>query len=108
MAAVVASERHLAEGRHLPMTDLVQDLAGLGISGGVGPIGLVHGEVGEDAARKLRRDPQRLQGRDDPVAPEDRAEPRDPGVGVDAMPSARGEHRQVRRAAVNPFVEQGM
>ena len=46
--AVVAAERHLAQGAHLAAARLVHDLAGLAVLEGAGLGRLAHGQIGQD------------------------------------------------------------
>ena len=84
-AAVVAAERHLPELGHLAEAHLVQDLAGLGVGGGVDLGRLGGGEVAQHAAGDLRVEPERLQRGDQRVAAEDGGEPGDAGIGIGAV-----------------------
>src|SRR5262245_14789096 len=74
--AVIASERDLAEPRHLAAARLVQNLSRLGVTLFVDRVSLCGREVLEYAVRDSRIDPERLQPGDDAVATERRAEPR--------------------------------
>jgi hypothetical protein len=104
-AAVVPPERDLAERGHFPLARLVEDLPGLGVVLGVELARLRLGEVGEHALRERRIEPERLQGRHDPVASERSAEPGHPGERVGAGRKGRRHHLQVRRRAPQPRSE---
>src|SRR5262245_49722426 len=75
VAAVVLSERNLAERRHLAEPRFVKDLAWLRIAQGIVRRGLRGLQKAEDALRERRRGPQTFERRDDAVATERRAEP---------------------------------
>ena len=104
-AAVVASERHLAEARHLAAARLVQDLARARRPAPGRRRRLGRGQVREHAARQLRIDPQELQRGDDAVAAERRAEPGHAGVRIRAVRRGRGQHADVGGRATHPLIE---
>ncbi len=74
--SVVAAEPAF---RRLAAPQLVHDLAGLGVDGGIVFDGLERGEAAQPGARELRAQRQRLEARDQGVAAEDRHEPRQAG-----------------------------
>ena len=65
--------------RGFALTQLVDDLARLGVDRGVVLVRLELGEHLECAVRELRPEEERLQARDQRVAAEDRHEPGHPG-----------------------------
>src|SRR5439155_27239199 len=67
--------RDLFEIRELTIASLVQNLAGLFLTGRVEQVAGVLGEVAQSPARDLRVKHQRLDGRDERVAAEGRREP---------------------------------
>ena len=103
-AAVVAAERDLAERGHLAAPGLVQDLARLGVAGRIGPRRLGRGQRHQHAARDGRIRPEQRERREDPVAAEDRAEPRDPRVRIRAVRRLGDHHREVRTRPLEPLV----
>jgi hypothetical protein len=98
-AAVVVTERDLAERGHLAPAHLVQNLAGAGIGAKIGGGCLVAGEALQHADGDVRVDPQHLHRRDDAVAPEGGRVPGDACVGVEAVLRRRVEHVEVGHAA---------
>ena len=84
--AVIGPVRNLAEPRQLAAAQLVEDLAGLFLGEIVDLLPLVRGEQAQRPARDVRIPPERLEGADEPVAPERDRVPRD----------ARGGERSAR------------
>ena len=104
-AAVIMRERDLAQGRHFAAARLMQDLAGLGIGRRVGRDRLMGGEIAQGAGGEPRVEPQAFQGGDQPVAPEDRAEPGNAGIGIGAFRRLGGQHVEIGPRALQPAVE---
>ena len=67
---------------------------------------LRRGEKAQHARGELRIEPERLQRRDDRVAPELRCEPRDAGVGIRAGRQRCRQQREVGARALDPLIEQ--
>ena len=105
-AAVVAPEGYLAERGHLALARLVENLARLGVLRGIGLGRLRLGQEREHPAGERRVDPQALERRDEPVAPEGRAVPRDAGVRVRPLGHVGRHHVDVGERAVEPLVEE--
>ena len=103
--AVVAAEGDLAQPGHLPVADLVDDLARLGVPFRVLLLRLGGGQEAEHAAGERRIVPEVLIGGDDAVAAEDGAVPGDAGVGVEAVPGLGRHHLEVGGRAAEPVVE---
>ncbi len=107
-AAVITAERHFAQLGHFAVTHLVQDLAGLGVGGGIEGGRLVGGKMQQDAARQRRIEPQRFQRRDQRVAAEGGAEPGDAGIGVGPFRRLGDQHGEVGDRAPRRLVEDGV
>jgi hypothetical protein len=75
-------ERDFAQYGHFAVARFVQNFAGLCILRRKYFCGLVGGEIIENAAGKLRIDPEVRERGEDAIAAEDRAEPRDARVRV--------------------------
>ncbi len=106
VAAVVAAERDLTGAGHLAAPHLVQDLARLGVVGGILPVGLLGRQVREDALGQVGIHPQRLAPDDQRVAPEHRREPRNAGVRVGPVLGLGRHHHEVGHRAAEPLVAQ--
>ena len=104
-AAVVASEWHLVERRHLAAPGFVQDLARLGILFGDHRVGLRRGQITEHARREAGIHPQHLERGDDAVAAECRAEPGNARVRIRSVRGIGGHHLQVGDRARDPLIE---
>ncbi|MNY41464.1 hypothetical protein D3C86_1762770 [compost metagenome] len=77
----------------------MENLARLGIGGGIDRPGLVGGQVKEHAAGDGRVEPERLEGGDERVAPENRAEPRHAGIGIGPFRRIGDQHIEIGNAA---------
>ena len=104
-AAVVAAERDLVQFRHFAEARLVQDLAGLGVGGGIDRRRLDAGEVAQHAAGDARVEPQGFERGDQRVAAEGGREPGDAGVGVRAGGGVGHQHVEVGDRAAHRLVE---
>jgi hypothetical protein len=104
-AAVVAAERHLAQAGHFAVTRFMKDFAWLGVGAGVDGGGLSGRKVRQHPARDCGIEPQRFQGRDDAVAPEDRTVPGDAGVGIGPLWQMGHQNIEIGDAAVDRFIE---
>ena len=107
-SAVVRGVRQLPGPGHLAAPQLVEDLAGLGVTPVVDGRGLPRGEDVERLDRQLRVERNRLERGDDRVAPEERAEPGHAGghVAVGAAGTLVEEEAQVRHRPGDRQVEQ--
>ncbi len=92
--AVVAREPDLGRA---PAAQLVDDLAGLGVDARIVVLGLQVGQHPQGRVRELGPEDERLQARDDRVAPEHRHEPRHAGgrQQADAVAAAHAQRREV-------------
>jgi hypothetical protein len=86
----------------------VQDFARLSVGGRVEVVRLIGGEKPQHAACNLGIEPQREQGRDDGVAAERCAEPRDTGIWVGSMVGFRDQHVEIGHGPADDLVEQGV
>src|SRR5690606_26707877 len=77
-AAVVATERNFAGGRHLPVAPFVKNLARLFIAARIHLAPLKRGETAQDPGGELGREGESLEGGDQGVAAEDGREPWNP------------------------------
>ena len=83
----------------------MQDFSGLGILLRIIALGLRGGEKRQHATGDRGIVPETLQRRDDAVAPEWRAEPRNAGVGVRTLSRLCPQQVQVGDRALDPIVE---
>src|SRR5262249_36320153 len=67
---------------------------------------LGRGEEGEHSAGELRREPEQLQGGDEPVAAKGGAEPGNAGVRVRPGVELGGEERQIGTRLLDPAIEE--
>src|SRR5262249_9047646 len=81
-APVVAPEWHLTQDRHFVIAELMQDFAGLRILLGLLSVGLIGGEIRQNASRDRWIEPHTLQRCDDSIAPEHGAEPGNTSVRI--------------------------
>ncbi len=91
--------------RHFAEAGLVQDLAGLGVGGGIDRRRLDAGEVAQHAAGDARVEPQGFERGDQRVAAEGGREPGDAGVGVRAAGGVGQQHVEVGDRAAHRLVE---
>ena len=106
--AVIAAERHLSEGRHLPQPGLMEDLAAFGITDRILVAGLLIRQEPQNAPCQPGLHQEHLAGGDQPVAAEGTAEPGDTGIGVKAVVQLAGEQMHIRGGARHPAVEGGV
>ena len=104
-AAVIPSKRHFAQRRHLAAPHLVEDLAGLRVLRVRVARRLRRGKKRQHAAGDLGSGPQQLVGRDQAVAAEGRAEPRDSGVRIRAVRRIGDHHLKIGRRSLHPAVQ---
>src|SRR5207249_8686823 len=90
--AVIQAERDLFERCQLPTPCLMKNLAGFGILLGDHLLGLCSGQIGQYTFGKSRIHPEKLERRNDPVAPERCAEPGHSGIRIGAMVSMGHHH----------------
>ena len=83
----------------------MHDLAGRGVLKGVELGRLTHGEIGQHTLGQRRVQPQHLPGRDDPVAPERRREPRHSRIRIRPGRQVGGQQGDVGPRLVQPVVE---
>ena len=91
--------------RHLALAHLVEDFAGVCIALGVAAGCLRCGQVGEDAFRYGRDEPEKLESRDYTVAAKDSTEPWHAGIGIEPVGRLCDHHGQVSARAPNPLVK---
>ena len=104
-AAVILSERNLAQRGHFAAAHLVQDLAGFGVGERIEFLGLEISEPLQHALGDARIEPQHLQRRDQPVAAERGRIPGNAGVGVSALRRLGHEHVEVGHRLAQHLVE---
>ena len=104
-APVVPAEGNLAEVGHLAAPRFVEHLARLGVAKRVGRPRLMRRQEAQHAAGRRRIEPQKLQGGEDAVPPEGRAEPRHAGERVDSPGRARHHHSEIGGGSAKPGVE---
>ena len=104
-AAVIATERNLSQVGHFARACFVQDLAGFGVAGGIDFPGLRFRQEAQHASRQAGAEPEALQGGDDAVPAERRAEPGDAAIRIGTGIRLRDHHVQVSQAPVQPGIE---
>ena len=93
--AVIEPERHFAQPRHFPVPGFMQDLAWLRAGERIEGFRLGRGEKMQNPFGDGRVEPQEQHGRDDPIASENRAVPRNARVGIKPMAGPRHQHVEV-------------
>ena len=104
-SAVVAAERHFAKAGHLSLAHLVKNLPGIRISRSIVTRGLGRGQIGQNAFRHRRRQPQQLKRSNDAVSTKHGAEPRHTCIGIEPMRGLRHHHGKVGARTANPAIE---
>ena len=104
--AVIEPERHFAQTRHFPVPGFMQDLAWLRAGERIEGFCLGRGEKMQNTFRDGGIQPQEQHGRDDSIASENRAVPRNAGVGIKPMARPRHQHVEVGGGLPADFIEE--
>ena len=104
-ASVIATEGDFTEVRHFALAHLVQNLSRLCLDRRLRFECLRRSQELQDSLRDPRTNPQHFKRRDDAVAPEYRAKPRNSGIRIVRLRIANRHHFNISGRAFNPIVE---